>query len=157
MDITVDRTNGSEGNLVFTITVSKPHHSCFDVVEKNIMGVLDFCKSGIENLSPEDNRLRQDVIALIHLAKEKTFERVLNNLKFSIRNDLQPKFDPICQEIYNWIYDSQESCLKEWMSEFNPQRTQYYFDNDIRMKSQFDKQESENDIEIDDQDEDEDE
>lgn len=130
MKITVDRTETLEGNLVFKITVSEPHHACFDEVEKNIMGVLDFCKTGVENLSPEDNRLRQDVVALIHLAKEKTFNKVLNSLKFAIKEQLQPKFDPICQEIFNWIHDQQRDVLKNWMNEFNPERTKYYFDND---------------------------
>ncbi len=135
MDIKVDRTVNPEGNLIFTITVKEPHHACFDEVEKNIMGVLDFCKTGVENLSPEENKLRQDVVALIHLAKEKTFNRVLNSLKFAIKEQLQPIFDPICQEIFNWIHDNQKDVLKNWMNEFNSQRTTYYFDNDS--KSQY--------------------
>ncbi len=130
MKITVDRTNTSEGELVFTIKVSEPHHACFSEIEKNIMELLDLCKTGVENISPEDNKLRQDVIASIHHAKEKTFLRVLNNLKFAIKEELQPKFNPICQEIYNWIHDKQTSNLKTWMNEFDSQRTTYYFDND---------------------------
>ena len=136
MKITVDRTVNPEGNLTFTITVMEPHHACFDLVEKNIMGVLDFCKQGVENLSPEDNKLRQDVVSLIHLAKEKTFNRVLDSLKFAIKEQLEPKFNPICQEIYNWIYDAQNKPLKEWLYEFDPQRTTYYFDNDARFQKQ---------------------
>ncbi len=130
MDIKVDRVNTSEGNLVFTITVSNPHHSCFGETEKNLMNVLDICKQGISAYSSEENKLAQDVIGLIHTAKEKTFSRVLTNLKFAIENEFRPKFQPICQEIYNWIYDHQSSTLKSWMSEFDPQRTKYYFDND---------------------------
>lgn len=132
MKIQVDRTNTPEGDLVFTITVKEPHHACFDEVEKNLMDVLDFCKKGIENLSPEDNKLRKDVVSLIHLAKEKTFNRVLNSLKFAIKEQLEPKFQPICQEIFNWIHDQQKDVLRNWMNEFNPERTKYYFDNDAK-------------------------
>jgi hypothetical protein len=154
MKIQVDRTNTPEGNLIFTITVSEPHHSSFGEIEKNIMGVLDFCKEGVQNLSPEDNKVRNDVIGLIHNAKEKTFMRVLDNLKFAIENEFRPKFKPICQEIYNWIYDNQTDVLKKWMSEFDPQRTKYYFDNDITPNKFQQMQESEHDEDDDEDDED---
>lgn len=137
MKITVERTNSSEGNLIFTVTVSEPHHACFDEVEKSIMDVLDSCKNGVEKLSPEENRLRQDVVALIHHAKEKTFNRILNSLKFAIKEQLQPKFHPICQEIFNWIHDQQTDVLKTWMNEFNPERIRYYFDNDMHSQKYY--------------------
>jgi hypothetical protein len=130
MDIKVDRVNTPEGNLVFTITVSNPHHSCFGENEKNIMNYLDTCKENVSKSTSVENKLAQDVIGLIHASKEKTFTRVLSNLKFAIENEFRPKFQPICQEIYNWIYDHQTVMLKSWMSEFDPQRTKYYFDND---------------------------
>jgi hypothetical protein len=154
MKIQVDRTNTSEGNLVFTITVSNPHHSCFGEIEKNIMNLLDFCKEGVQNLSPEDNKVRNDVIGLIHNAKEKAFMRVLDNLKFAIENEFRPKFKPICQEIYNWIYDNQTDLLKKWMSEFDPQRTKYYFDNDIKAFTIQLLQESEHDEDDEDEEDD---
>lgn len=153
MDIKVDRTNNPKGNLVFTITVSEPHHACFGEIEKNIMVVLDFCKDGVQSLSPEDNKVRNEVIGLIHNAKEKTFMNVLDNLKFAIENEFRPKFKPICQEIYNWIYDQQTDVLKKWMGEFDPQRTKFYFDNDITPNKFAQMQESEHDDEYDDENE----
>lgn len=132
MKINVDRIHTPEGNLVFTITVSEPHHSCFGEVEKNIMNLLDICKENVYRTTSEENKTKLDVVGLIHLAKEKTFIRVLDNLKFAIENEFRPKFKPICQEIYNWIYDNQTDVLKKWMSEFDPQRTKYYFDNDAK-------------------------
>src|SRR5690606_24171737 len=155
MDIKVDRTNTPEGNLVFTITVSEPHHSCFGEIEKNIMNLLDICKDDIYRTTSDENKTKQDVIGLIHAAKEKTFLRVLRNLKFAIENEFRPKFKPICQEIYNWIYDQQTDVLKKWMSEFDPQRTKYYFDNDITPNKFAQMQESEHDDDDDEEDEDE--
>ncbi len=154
MKIKVDRKSTPEGDLVFTVTVSEPHHACFDDVERNVMDILEFTKKGVEDLTPEDNKLRQDVVGLIHAAKEKAFTRVMNSLKFAIENDLRPKFKPICQEIYNWIYDNQKDVLKGWLSEFDPQRTKYYFDNDRAPGAMEMPQESEHD---DDDDEEEDE
>lgn len=151
MDIKVDRTNTPEGNLVFTITVSEPHHSCFGEIEKNIMKLLDICKDDVYRTTSDENKTKQDVIGLIHNAKEKTFLRVLDNLKFAIENEFRPRFKPICQEIYNWIYDKQTDVLKNWMCEFDPQRTKYYFDNDITPNKFAQMQESEHDEESDDE------
>jgi len=140
MKIQVDRTNTPEGNLIFTITVCEPHHSCFGEIEKNIMNILDSSLEQIENIyrtTSDENKTKQDLIAIIHVAKEKTFMRVLNNLKFAIENEFRPKFKPICQEIYNWIYDNQTDVLKKWMSEFDPQRTKYYFDNDKQINQYY--------------------
>ncbi len=134
MKIKVDRTNTSEGDLVFTITVSDPHQGCFGEEEKKMMNLLDFCKDSLESITSSENKTKEDIISLIHASKEKTFVRILNNLKFSIENDFRIKYKPICQEIYNWIYDHQTDSLKKWMQEFDPQRTTYYFDNDNRYK-----------------------
>ncbi len=149
MKITVDRTDTPGGHLIFTVTVSNPHHSCFGEQEKNIMRILDVCKEEVYKVSPEENRTKQHVVNLIHAAKERTFTGVLDNLKFAIENEFRPKFQPICQEIYNWIYDNQTEFLKRWMSEFDPQRTRYYFDNDITANKRLDPQESEHDDEDD--------
>lgn len=157
MDITVDRIVTTEDTLVFTIEVKNPHLAQFGQMERNIMNILSVAKDAVEEIPTQEVRLKQEVIRLIYNAKQRAFERVWKNLTFAIRNDLQPKFDPICQEIYNWIYDAQQGPLKEWMSEFNPQRIQYYFDNDLRSKRGCDKQESEHEIEIDDEDENEEE
>ena len=145
MKIEVNRTHSSEGNLVFTIVVSEPHHSCFGEIEKNIMILLDNCKEDTYRSTSEENKTKNEVINLIHLAKEKTFLRVLDNLKFAIENEFRPKFKPICQEIYNWIYDHQTDHLKKWMIEFDSQRTKYYFDNDDTPNKNYVPQESEHD------------
>jgi hypothetical protein len=134
MKITVDRVKKPEGDLVFTITVSEPHDSCFGEIENTMMRLLDRCKEDVYHTTSEENALKNDVMGLIHAAKEKAFLRVLDNLKFSIRHQLQPKFQPICQEIYNWIYDYQKGDLRTWMIDFDPQRTKYYFDNDPENK-----------------------
>jgi len=132
MKITVERTTNPEGNLVFTITVSEPHFITFEEEERNALeGIDKFTESMEIYLNPE-NLLYSDIKNANHRVKEKVFMRLLDNLKFSIENELQPKFKPICQEIYNWIYDNQKGYVKKWMEEFDPQRSKYYFDNDIK-------------------------
>jgi len=130
MKITVDRTHTSESNLVFTITVSSPHLTCFGESEKQMMKLLEICQDDIERVVLDENKLKDDIKGLIHSAKEKAFVRVLDNLKFSIENEFRPMFKPICQEIYNWIQDHQSGDIKNWMIQFDPQRTKYYFHND---------------------------
>ena len=131
MKITVDRTHTSENNLVFTVTVSEPHLTCFGESEKQMMRLLEICQDDVERVVLDENKLKDDIKGLIHSAKEKTFVRVLNNLKFSIENEFRPMFKPICQEIYNWIQDHQSGDIKNWMIEFDPERTKYYFHNDL--------------------------
>jgi len=143
MKIKVDRTNTSEGDLVFKITVSEPNHVCFSYAEKQIMNLLDNCKEHMNNLSLEENKTKDEAVSFINIAKEKTFLRILDNLKFAIENEFRTKFKPICQEIYNWIYDHQTDSLKNFMLEFDPQRTKYYFDNDITMHKYPSDQQSE--------------
>lgn len=136
MKITVDRTVNPEGDLVFTVTVKEPHVAPFSEVEKNALVSIDkFTKEMEKTLDPTQN-LYQDILNANHKVKEKVFVRILENLKFSIENQLRPKFRPMCQEIYNWIQGAQEGYLKTWMIEFDPQRTRYYFDNDEEMKAQ---------------------
>ncbi len=137
MKITVDRTHTAEGDLVFTITAKDAHKAPFGIVEKDIMDLLDICKDSVQGLLTEENKLKEDVIGLVHAAKERAFNRVLENLQFTISNELRPKFTHLCQEIYNWIYDAQEKPLKDWMREFDPQRTKYYFDNDRHAQSDY--------------------
>ncbi len=152
MKINVEREHTKEGNLVFTVTVSEPHLSWFDEDEKKMMLLLDNCKNHVCQVDIHGNKTRNEILSLIHTAKEKTFSRVLENLKFSIENEFRPKFKPICQEIYNWIYDKQTDMLKKWMMEFDPQRTKYYFDNDntpnkfpIPQESEHDEEDEEED------------
>lgn len=136
MYIQVERIESPEGNLVFTVTVSDPHHSCFGEEEIKLMKYLDTCKKDVEDLISQDNKNRAEALTHIHEIKEKVFVRVLDNLKFEIENEFRPRFKPICQEIYNWIYHHQKDELKSWMSDFDPQRTRYFFDNDPQLQAQ---------------------
>lgn len=148
MKITVDRTVTPEGNLTFTISVTEPQVAPFSEIEKNSLVSIDtFTKEMSKTLDP-NSVLYQDILNANHKVKEKVFCKVLENLKFAIENDMRPKFRPICQEIYNWIYDKQEGFLKTWMSEFDPQRTTYYFDNDGKLQNQLYNQASEPDTEV---------
>lgn len=131
MRIAVTRKETSEGDLVFTITVSEPHHSAMGIDEVKMMNMLNMCKYDLEGVTPEKNKTRDEILDLFQEIKSTAFIKVIENLKFSIENELRPKFRPICQEIYNWIYDHQDGSLKTWMQEFDPQRTKYFFDNDI--------------------------
>ena len=157
MKIKVDRNLSEDQKLVFTITVTDPHHSCFGEIENKMMSILDVCKNDIDNSINGVNKTKDDIIGLIHAAKKKLFMRLLNDLKFSIENELRPKFRPICQEIYNWIQDQQTDMLKTWMIEFDPQRTKYYFDNDNKNLYSTDPLDICDDKIDDDEDEDEDE
>lgn len=155
MDITVDRSITPEGDLIFSIQVKNPSLVNFGIHERHIMSILNAANSSINDVPSTEPKLKEDIRSLVHMAKHKQFERVIEKLKFSIKNSLEAKFNPMCQEIYNWMYDAQDTPLKEWMSEFDPQRTQFYFDNDLRAKRALDRQESEHEIEIDDEDDDE--
>lgn len=154
MNIKVARVKNSEGELVFTITVSEPSHSPHvGIDEISILASLENCKKAIQNNISTDNLMKQEVVNLIHYTKEKIFSRIVESLKFSIKNQLQPKFEPICQEIYNWIYDFQKENVRGWMSDFDPQRTRYYFDGDPQLAKQ-EPQQSEHDEDEDDFDDD---
>ncbi len=131
MKITVDRTKNPEGDLIFTITVKEPHVAPFPEEEKTALVTIDnFMKHIAKDRLDPNGKLYQDILNANHNVKEKVFLRILDNLKFSIENEFRPMFKPICQEIYNWIQDNQEGYIKTWMSEFDPQRTTYYFHND---------------------------
>lgn len=130
MKIKVNRRTRDDGALVFEIVVTEPHLAPFEEDEKAMMDVLQEAKRKVDNISIPENKTRIDVEQGIHWSKSKVFDRVLANLRFAIKNQLEPKFNPICQEIYNWIQDNQRDILKHWMSEFDPQRSKYYFDND---------------------------
>lgn len=134
MKITVDRIVNDQKELVFTIKVTEPHNAPFGELEQKICTILDSCKDSVSLVTNEENRLKTDILSTIHYAKEQAFMRVLSSLKFSIKNELKLKFDPMCQEIYNWIFDQQNDVLKRWMHEFDPQRTTFYFDNDNKIE-----------------------
>lgn len=138
MKIKVNRRTREDGALVFEIVVTEPQLAPFAEDDKAMMDVLQDAKRKIDNISDPENKTRIDVEQGIHWSKGKVFDRVLNNLRFAIKNQLEPKFNPICQEIYNWINDNQTDILKHWMSEFDPQRSKYYFDNDLNIEKDFD-------------------
>lgn len=135
MKIIVERTNTPEGDLVFTIKVSNPHDAPFKTEELETLKSLESCYKSLKDISVEESKFKTDVENSIYDIKEKAFLRVIRSLKFSIDNQLRFKFNPICQEIYNWIYDYQNDSLKAWMLEFDPQRTKYYFDNDTTIEN----------------------
>ncbi len=144
MDIKVNRSV-REKALVFEIIVTKPHVAPFSEQDEAIMNLLEDAKNKFDNIADPENAARILAESGIHLAKEKVFIRILESLRFAIKNQLEPKFNPICQEIYNWIRDNQEGRTSRWMSEFDPQRTKYYFDNDKNIEKDFDEDEEEED------------
>lgn len=137
MKISVDRTHGPEGELIFTITAKNPRLVDFSVNEQSILMILDAARLAVDQVpnDPTGYSVREKVIQLIHNTKRVEYDELMRQLKFHIRNELQIKFDPICQEIYNWVYDAQEKPLKAWLEEFDPRRTKYYFDNDKEMQN----------------------
>lgn len=130
MDIKVNRTITTQNHLVFTIVVTDPHNAPFRQVEKGIMKLLDDAAKTVDIISPEENITKVESKRYLSEAKKSCFGRLMTCLKFSIKNQLEPKFEPMCQEIYNWIYNAQEAELKEWLETYDAQRCKYYFDND---------------------------
>lgn len=130
MKIRVERTIPSDRQMVFTITVKDPEDIELTDIEWNLLNQLEVCKKEIESM--EESKEREEILRALHIVRERIFARVLDKLQFAIKNQLEPKFNPMCQEIYNWIYDKQSGRLKSWMQEFDPLRTTYYFDNDAK-------------------------
>jgi hypothetical protein len=139
MKIAVERKE-VDGILQFIITCYEPEQVEFGSEEIAILTYLDKAKAEIETLCLKDNDLRQDVFSSIHNTKERCFHEIKKQLDFEIRNSLKPKFEYICNDIYNWIYDYQKSPVKIWMQEFDPQRTKYYFDNDRTIEDDYDEE-----------------
>ncbi len=137
MKIETNRKVEEDGSLTFTVKVSEPQVVDFSKCDQELMTILEDCQNNI-NLVDSDGKIKYDITGLIHRAKEKSFDRFLEKLKFDIKNNFEPRFKHICQEIYNWIYDSQTGALKQWMQDFDPQRTKYYFDNDKSCESDDD-------------------
>lgn len=146
MKIKVDRTNTEEGELIFTIKISDPRFTVLKPEEEHILSSLDQCQKRIEIVDMNEN-LKDSVVNLLHKAKTKTFDRVLNQVQCSIQEDLEQKIKAIRQEIYNWMHDHQNNPLKVLMHDLDPQITKYYFDNDITAESNPVPQESEHDDE----------
>lgn len=133
MKISVERILTPEGSIVFIISAKDPHLIELGQIEIDVMRNLDIAMDVLKKTTEEDNNLINEVVALIHQGKEKTFDKAMTDLRFEIKNRLRVKFDPICQEIYNWMFDAQNGPVKQWLQTFDPQRTRYYFDNDPEM------------------------
>lgn len=146
MKIKVDRTNTDEGNLIFTITVSEPTYTSLKEEENHIISVLDQCQKKIEVINSSEY-VKDSVLNFLQKAKSRPFERVLGSIKHSAYEQLSTKVDMIHQEIYNWVYDHKNNPHKDFMHEFDGQRTKYYFDNDVTAESNPIPQSSEHDDE----------
>lgn len=148
MDIEIDREVTPEGDLVFCIRVKNPQKINFSEVDKKILDGLDNFTLELGNTIDVQNRIYQEYVTGKDGIKEKIFKRCIKNLKFNIINSLETKFDPICQEIYNWIYLHQDDHAKMWLLHCDPQRTKYYFDNDRCANESLQKQESDHEIDV---------
>lgn len=137
MEITVDRTNDAEGNLVFTITAKNPNIDTTGVAEITYMQEIEKAANNIQAIENIDGKLLETAQQLIDDMKSAAFNRVIDNLEDEVKNSLEPKFDRMCREIYNWIYDQQNGDLKRWLQEYDPERVRYYFDNDKTVESDY--------------------
>ncbi len=134
MKIEVSRTQNEAGDLVFTITTKEPTIVPFTIEERLILTRIDeFVREMSQTLDP-NKKLYQDILLSTHAVKENMLIRVIEKLKASIKSDLRTKFEPMCAEIFNWIYDNQVDHVRSWLSQFEPQRVKYYFDNDAQIK-----------------------
>lgn len=146
MKIAVERVIDEEERLVFTITVTEPHDASLEEDEFKIMQMAENNKLLLAQYDTPNRKTKARAYELLNFFQEEVFKEVLRRLRFSIDETLRPKFMPILQEIYNWIYDRQADRLKDWMEKYDPQRSRYYFDNDKEMNPSED-QESEHDEE----------
>ncbi len=135
MKIQVDRTEPSDNTLVFTITVSQP--LCVPFTEEDIRALvaMDMFMLSMSQTLDTNGEVYKNLISANHSVKEKILEKVLASMRFHIECVLKKKFKPMCEEIYNWVYDHQEGHVKSWLSTFTPERTKYYFDNDRKDES----------------------
>lgn len=142
MRIDIDRLRDHDGNLIFNIRVSELHESPFSEEEYEGFSELQNGLDLLQDVYPPDNKYFFELKTAIHGIMSRKFDKVKENLMFAIDNQLKVKFEPICQEIYNSIYDSQQPELRKWMQEFDPQRTKYYFDNDKTIENSEEEEEN---------------
>lgn len=133
MQIRVERV--IEGrNLVFKIVCSEPKALKFEATKALLKNLDNTIKSmqlmDDSTMTLRDKRLQEATITSTKSIQCSCFEDLKNNMVLSIENEFEPRFKHIIQEIYNWISDHQSSEMIQWMSDFDPQRTKYYFDND---------------------------
>jgi hypothetical protein len=133
MDIIVNRVSSQDGKIIFTIEVSSPDAPPFTEDDYKVFEEADAFLKTIESLHPSSKcKYTWDLQSASHQIKSERYDSVKNRLKSNIRYVLEPKFDHILQEIYNWNHDHQPDHLKRWMSECDPLRSTFYFDNDER-------------------------
>lgn len=142
MKISVDRTLESHDSLIFTITVTEPHDIPFEGHNKFLLKTLQSMQKSL-SFTDEDTGFKDDLETALHGIQSMLFHRSIDSLRFSIDNELKPKFDHICQEIYNFLFDHQKGDIKSWLQEFDPQRVIYYFDNDKTVESDFGEEDGE--------------
>src|SRR5690606_636756 len=126
MDIQVNRTHRDDGALVFEIVVTNPPTLKFNQDDKEILDMLQNIQNELHKVDKEADFVREDVQQHIHLAKKRIISETNKKLCSSIDNQLEFKFKPMCQEIYNWAYDHQTQALQSWMTENDPVRIKYY-------------------------------
>lgn len=156
MKIKVERILNGEGEIVFTIKVSEPKPIKYTAEEWEAMNEMDEMVKKLEKTGDINGKIYQAIKTAHHGIKDNIFNKIMDALKFSIENELRPKFRPMVQEIYNWIYDHQEGKMKEWLMQFDPERTRYYFDNDVEVKNQEANRAYNEDVEVEDGDDEED-
>ncbi len=130
MKIEVARTHNESGHLVFTITAQEPNVNPFSLEDRMVLDHLDQLVRDVQKSLNPKSELYEDTMLSMHSIKEKMLVRVINKLKSSIHNDLRSQFEPMCNEIFNWIYENQNEPVGSWLSQFSPQREKYYFSND---------------------------
>lgn len=150
MKIEVERVK-RENSTEFTIKVTDPHKAPFTVEEDYTLRAMEQFNIDMRTALNPASKLYHDFVCAAHEVKEKMVCRVLESLKSSIRNDLESQFKPICQEIFNWIYDNQDEHVKSWLSAFYPERVTYYFANDRKMREQDAKSDTDYDEDKDDE------
>lgn len=130
MLIEINRDNVETGELVFTIKVSLPHAVPFSTNELEVLKKLQETKSGIILEKIKDQKLAENLEEAIDHVQNEILLRVKHSLKCGIDHQLRDRIHPICQEIYNWLFEAQTEQVKNWLFQVDGERIKYYFDND---------------------------
>lgn len=146
MDITVDR-HQRDDELVFTIRVK----NCLKIEKSSDLRFFDELTNYIENSDTcnADLDLKHRMLTRMRNEQYGFGCQIKESSHFDIKYVLQPKFNHICQEIYNWGFDQQSKEIQELLNIVDPGRTKFYFDNDPHATKIHIPQESEHDDEED--------
>lgn len=147
----IERTFNDNGDLIFMITM--PNGPYKIISDDHLSKLTQFRKLG-EFLTSEISGFRYSEIM------EDSFRDNLQDLFMcffkEFREDIDKEFTEKCRamkaEINNWVYDKQSVAIQSWLSEYEPQRTKYYFDNDPEKNRGEESQEPEFDIDVEDSD-----